>query len=82
MRYSSRVAAFETRTGKCSLRVTAGEGGLEAVELNPALPSAWPCDDHHPVVREAMQQLASHFAGGRMEFDLPLAPQGTEFRRA
>jgi methylated-DNA-[protein]-cysteine S-methyltransferase len=81
MRYSSRVAAFETRTGKCSLRVTAGEGGLEAVELNPVEPSAWPCDDHHPMVREATRQLEAYFAGERMEFDLPLAPEGTEFQR-
>ena len=28
-----------------------------------------------------MRQLAAYFAGERMEFDLPLAPQGTEFQR-
>jgi methylated-DNA-[protein]-cysteine S-methyltransferase len=81
MYYSSRVAAFATRTGKCSLRVTAGEDGLKAVELNPVEPSPFSCDDLHPVVREAMGQLASYFAGQRMEFDLPLDPAGTEFQK-
>jgi methylated-DNA-[protein]-cysteine S-methyltransferase len=81
MRYSSRVAAFATRTGKCSLRVTAGEEELTSVELNPSVQSAFPCDDHHPVVREVMRQLEAYFAGERLEFDLPLAPEGTEFQR-
>jgi len=81
MRYSSRVAAFATRTGKCSLRVTTGERGLETLELNPVEPSECPCDDHHPVVRETMRQLAAYFAGELMEFDLPLAPKGTDFQK-
>jgi methylated-DNA-[protein]-cysteine S-methyltransferase len=80
MHYSSRVAAFATRTGKCSLRVTAGEAGLTSVELNPSAPSAVPCDDHHPVVREGMRQLEAYFAGTRTEFDVPLAPEGTVFQ--
>ncbi len=33
-------------------------------------------------VRDATQQLAEYFAGGRQDFDLPLAPHGTEFQRA
>jgi methylated-DNA-[protein]-cysteine S-methyltransferase len=81
MRCSSRVVAFATRTGKCSLRVTAGDDGVAAVELNPSAQSAFLCDDHHPVVREVMRQLTAYFAGERMEFDLPLAPEGTEFQR-
>jgi methylated-DNA-[protein]-cysteine S-methyltransferase len=81
MRYSSRVAVFATRTGKCSLRVTAGEGGLEAVELNPTAPSLLPCDDHHPVVTIAIHQLQAYFGGELTEFDVPLAPEGTAFQR-
>lgn len=33
-----------------------------------------------PIVDAAAQQLAEFFAGERMAFDLPLAPQGTEFQ--
>jgi len=32
-------------------------------------------------VAEAMRQLREYFAGARTEFDLPLAPEGTEFQR-
>jgi methylated-DNA-[protein]-cysteine S-methyltransferase len=32
-------------------------------------------------VGEAMRQLKEYFAGRRSEFDLPLAPEGTEFQR-
>ena len=34
-----------------------------------------------PVVDAAAQQLAEWFAGERMSFDVPLAPQGTEFQQ-
>ena len=34
------------------------------------------------VVDAAAQQLSEWFAGDRMSFDLPLAPQGTEFQQA
>jgi methylated-DNA-[protein]-cysteine S-methyltransferase len=36
----------------------------------------------HEVLAKAMSQLEEYFAGQRMEFDLPLDPQGTEFQRA
>jgi methylated-DNA-[protein]-cysteine S-methyltransferase len=36
--------------------------------------SRWP-------VAEAVRQLRQYFAGKRTDFDLPLAPQGTEFQR-
>jgi methylated-DNA-[protein]-cysteine S-methyltransferase len=34
-----------------------------------------------PIVDAAAQQLAEYFAGERMAFDVPLAPQGTEFQQ-
>ena len=82
MRYSSRVAEFQTRTGKCSLRVTVGPGGLEMLELNPDILPDCPVDEDQPVVRDTLRQLAAYFAGERMKFDLPLDPKGTEFQRA
>lgn len=33
-------------------------------------------------VADAARQLTEYFAGDRKEFELPLAPQGTEFQRA
>jgi methylated-DNA-[protein]-cysteine S-methyltransferase len=82
MRYSSRIAEYETRTGKCRLRLTAGPGGLELVELNPSNPAGCECDEQHPVIRETLRQLAEYFRGERTEFDLPLDPKGTGFQSA
>lgn len=36
----------------------------------------------HPVIAAAARQLAEYFAGTRTDFDLPLAPAGTDFQRA
>jgi methylated-DNA-[protein]-cysteine S-methyltransferase len=33
-------------------------------------------------VGEAIRQLREYFAGARTDFDLPLAPEGTEFQRS
>lgn len=34
-----------------------------------------------PIIKEAKSQLDAYFAGKLREFDLPLAPSGTEFRK-
>ncbi|MGI6684952.1 MAG: methylated-DNA--[protein]-cysteine S-methyltransferase [Bacillota bacterium] len=34
-----------------------------------------------PIIKEAKVQLDAYFAGKLREFDLPLAPSGTEFRK-
>ena len=81
MRSTSRVATFETRTGKCALRVTAGPTGIEAVELNPEGEPAGGYDENHPLVREAIRQLTAYFAGKLTQFDLPLAMIGTDFQK-
>ncbi|MDA0701986.1 MAG: methylated-DNA--[protein]-cysteine S-methyltransferase [Proteobacteria bacterium] len=38
--------------------------------------------DDTPLLRRAAEQIASYFAGDLHEFDLPLAPEGTEFHLA
>lgn len=38
-------------------------------------------DVETPVLKEARRQLSEYFLKQRKEFDLPLAPQGTEFQR-
>lgn len=35
----------------------------------------------HPILQRTQQQLSAYFAGERQHFDLPLAPQGTDFQR-
>lgn len=37
--------------------------------------------DTPPVLTEAASQLSAYFAGDLTEFDLPLAPRGTDFQR-
>jgi methylated-DNA-[protein]-cysteine S-methyltransferase len=47
----------------------------------PSAPEAeWQESSRGPVA-QAARQLREYFAGSRTDFDLPLAPQGTEFQR-
>jgi methylated-DNA-[protein]-cysteine S-methyltransferase len=39
------------------------------------------CEGDHAVLRRAQVQLDEYFAGKRRHFELPLAPQGTDFQR-
>jgi methylated-DNA-[protein]-cysteine S-methyltransferase len=38
-------------------------------------------DDEHPVLVETARQLAAYFARDLKEFDLPLAPEGSDFQQ-
>ncbi len=38
-------------------------------------------EERHPVLQRAKRQLEEYFAGQRTEFDLPLAPHGTDFQK-
>ena len=46
------------------------------VKLNPA---TW--DPQHPILLETERQLAEYFSGERIQFDLPLQPDGSEFQK-
>ncbi|HEX4405519.1 MAG TPA: methylated-DNA--[protein]-cysteine S-methyltransferase [Polyangia bacterium] len=48
--------------------------------LSASPPREWSRDDRR--LRPAARQLAAYFAGTRTTFDVPLAPRGTDFRRA
>lgn len=37
--------------------------------------------DEHPVLAETARQLAAYFDGDLTEFDLPLAPEGSDFQQ-
>ena len=67
------------------LLMAADEAGLRLIEFpNPRHPVC-PSDDwyegNHPLLREARSQLDAYFAGTRRDFNLPLAPRGTDFQR-
>ena len=68
------------------LRVVARDGRITAIEFSPfrMAPDGAPIgerDDDDPLLREAVDQLTAYFARDLKEFDLPLAPRGTEFQQ-
>jgi methylated-DNA-[protein]-cysteine S-methyltransferase len=60
------------------LTLTERDGALAGL----AFGAVGPCDPPTPLLRRAIGQLDEYFAGTRREFDLPLAPSGTEFQLA
>ena len=68
------------------LRLVAREGALTAIEFSPfqASPLGQPRgerSDDDPVLRSTADQLAAYFSGDLKDFDLPLAPVGTDFQQ-
>lgn len=67
------------------LRIVERLGAITMIEFSP-FPVAsdgrprGERDDTDPVLREAVAQLSAYFRGERRVFDLPLAPQGTDFQ--
>ncbi|SDD53748.1 methylated-DNA--[protein]-cysteine S-methyltransferase [Aquimonas voraii] len=67
------------------LTVAASATALHAIEFEHnrhAQPRAHWVSGETPLLRHAADQLHEYFAGRRRRFELPLAPQGTEFQRA
>ncbi|MBV2209918.1 MAG: methylated-DNA--[protein]-cysteine S-methyltransferase [Thermomonas sp.] len=66
------------------LTIAADDAGLRFIEFqqnrHPANRSTWQIGDS-PILKMATTQLGEYFAGKRTAFDLPLAPQGTDFQR-
>jgi len=68
------------------LRIVARGGMIAAIEFSPFMgsPSGEPIgerDDGNPLLRSTVDQLAAYFARDLKEFDLPLAPRGSEFQQ-
>jgi len=65
------------------LRLVAEAVSLTAIEFSPFATDREVADrsDDDPVLRRTADQLAAYFRGERREFDLPLAPLGTDFQR-
>lgn len=68
------------------LRIIERDGKISAIEFSPF---RQPADgrplgarsDDHPLLAETVRQLNAYFDGELTEFDLPLAPHGTEFQQ-
>lgn len=66
------------------LTLAADERGLRFIyfpkgRTSPPVPSDW---RHHPLFfKEIKRQLAAYFKGRLQQFNLPLAPEGTDFQR-
>ena len=68
------------------LRIVERDGMITAIEFFPfrASTDGRPIgerDDDNPVLATAVGQLTAYFARDLKEFDLPLAPQGSDFQR-
>ena len=87
MKFDSSIAQTRYESPLGSMIVAATGRGLAGVwfEGQRHLPdtSEWPHDPAHPVLRDAVAQLADYFAGRRTAFDLPLDLQGgTAFQQS
>ncbi|GAB2880979.1 methylated-DNA--[protein]-cysteine S-methyltransferase [Nocardioides pacificus] len=68
------------------LRLVEHDDAIVAIEFSPyrpvgEAPGIGGRADDHPVLVEAVAQLASYFRGERTTFDLPLRPAGTPFQQ-
>lgn len=70
---------FETPFGPMALE---GETALTRLWLPGTLPDLRGRGEETPLLRAAREALQDYFAGERRDFDLPLAPAGTDFQRA
>jgi len=83
MMFSSRMTYWSTTESPLGeLLLVARDEALTQVGFAPFDPPDAERDDYHDVLVTARDQLTEYFAGDREVFDLPLAPQGTDFRQA
>lgn len=75
---------LETPVG--TLLIAGDERSIHRIEFprngKPAKPRPEWRESSRAAVGEAVRQLREYFAGKRADFDLPLAPEGTEFQRS
>ena len=79
-----RFARFATPLGPAF--ATARGGALTGLYFEgqrhaPAIDAAWVEDPAHAPLGACARQLCEYLEGRRREFDLPLAPEGTEFQQ-
>ena len=54
---------------------------FEKQQYFPRITGDWKEDANDPVLRECAKQIGEYFDGKRTDFDLPLAPEGTDFQQ-
>jgi methylated-DNA-[protein]-cysteine S-methyltransferase len=67
-----------------TLLLAADQEGLRLINFQKGKHAQRPRDDWRKdaaPLRETMRQLKAYFSGELQEFDLPLAPEGTDFQR-
>ncbi|MEM8660838.1 MAG: methylated-DNA--[protein]-cysteine S-methyltransferase [Pseudomonadota bacterium] len=62
------------------LRIVANGAGLKAIKFEDDAARVTKSDPKDDVLAMAVQQLQEYFEGDRKTFDLPLAPEGTNFQ--
>jgi methylated-DNA-[protein]-cysteine S-methyltransferase len=77
------IAYAQLETALGPLLLAADEAGLRSISFengrHPARPDpSWQKDESQ--LRETIRQLRAYFAGKLENFDLPLAPKGTQFQ--
>lgn len=82
-----RYAYFTHRTGprgtwEAAVRRTGDDETLVGLGLLPPGVDPMNEDSPSPLTEKLFKELAEYLDGRRTEFDIPLAPEGTEFRRA
>lgn len=87
MKFDPSIAQVRYESPLGTMILAATRRGLAGVwfEGQRHLPdtSPWPHEPKHPVLREAVAQLADYFAGRRTTFELPLDLQyGTRFQQS
>jgi methylated-DNA-[protein]-cysteine S-methyltransferase len=69
-----------------TLTLIASDDGLREVwwpdDQRLTDPHLDPPQADHPILQQAVHELDEYFAGARTEFDVPLAPAGTDFQRS
>lgn len=71
------------------LRIVEHSGAITAIEFSPFPPAGQSHDgrvrgdraDEHPLLVECVRQLTAYFERDLKQFDLPLAPAGSDFQR-
>ena len=67
------------------LRIVEHDGAISQIEFSPFRDAdgrpKGDRDDQHPVLVEACRQLTAYFERDLKEFDLPLAPVGSDFQQ-
>ena len=63
------------------LRLEAADGKLVALHFDEAVDEKMRHSEEEAVIKNVHMQLDEYFAGERQQFDLPLAPAGTDFER-